>query len=107
MTASSDVPAIGAGVFDLDGVVTRTVELHARAWKLTFDEYLQRKDAGRDERDERFKPFVLPDEYLRYVDGKPRYQGVRSFLEARRIKLPMGDPADPPDRETVSGIGNR
>jgi alpha,alpha-trehalase len=93
-----------AGIFDLDGVVTRTARLHAQAWKRTFDEVL-RKRTGLD--DEQRRPFELPGDYLRYVDGKPRYEGVKSFLESRSIHLPYGDPSDGPERETVCGIGNR
>ena len=93
-----------ACLFDLDGVLTQTAKVHARAWKQMFDEYL-RKRAERTG-----KPFVAFDEvtdYDEYVDGKPRYDGVRSFLAARGIELPEGDPGDPPSAETVQGLGNR
>jgi alpha,alpha-trehalase len=89
-----------AFIFDLDGVVTRTAGLHAKAWKRLFDDYLSR-------RSEPFRPFDADTEYRRFVDGKPRYEGVRSFLESRGITLPYGDPSDPPDRETICGLGNR
>lgn len=92
--------AFDAVIFDLDGVITRTAELHAAAWKALFDKYLER-------RSEEQEPFDIDTDYRRYVDGKPRYQGVQSFLESRGIELPYGDPDDDPDRETVCGLGNR
>lgn len=91
-----------AVLFDLDGVVTRTADLHARAWKQLFDEFLAARTKGGD-----FKPFRLPEDYVEYVDGKPRYEGVRSFLRSRGIALPEGDPDDPPERDTVRGLGAR
>ncbi|MBW3576981.1 MAG: trehalose-phosphatase [Actinobacteria bacterium] len=94
---------IDAVIFDMDGVVTESTGLHTAAWKRTFDGYL-REVAER--RGQPFQPFTDED-YLRYVDGKPRYDGVASFLEARDIQLPYGDPDDPPERETVCGVGNR
>jgi beta-phosphoglucomutase-like phosphatase (HAD superfamily) len=90
-------------LFDLDGVVTRTAALHARAWKRLFDEFL----AGLEGDSERLAPFRLPEDYLAYVDGKPRYDGVRSFLQSRGIDLPWGDPQDRPDARTICGPGNR
>lgn len=90
---------IEAVIFDLDGVVTRAARLHAAAWKRLFDDYLA-------QRGEPFQPFDANEEYRRFVDGKPRYEGVRSFLESRGIALPYGDPADPPNRETVCSLGN-
>ncbi|WP_329523477.1 beta-phosphoglucomutase family hydrolase [Streptomyces jietaisiensis] len=93
--------AIQACLFDLDGVVTRTAVVHAAAWKQTFDEYLRRRD-GTD-----FRPFDKGADYDRYVDGRPRADGVRTFLASRGIHLPEGEPGDPPDRETVHGLGNR
>jgi beta-phosphoglucomutase family hydrolase len=95
---------ITACLFDLDGVLTKTAKVHAQAWKQTFDEYL-RKRADRD--GEEFREFDKVADYDEYVDGKPRYDGVQSFLQSRGIDLPWGDPADPPDKETVCGIGNR
>lgn len=90
-------------IFDLDGVITKTALVHAASWKKAFDKYL----AMREARDgEPFKEFTYEQDYLIYVDGKPRYEGVRSFLEARGIEIPFGDPADGPDTETVCGIGN-
>jgi beta-phosphoglucomutase family hydrolase len=95
---------IEACLFDLDGVLTRTAKVHAAAWKQMFDEYLQEraKRTGED-----FVPFDAGNDYDEYVDGKPRYDGVRSFLEARGIELPDGSPEDRPSAETVDGLGNR
>jgi trehalose 6-phosphate phosphatase len=95
--------ALKAFLFDLDGVVTHTAAIHARAWKRLFDEFL----AGLEGDAERLAPFRLPEDYLAYVDGKPRYEGVRSFLQSRAIDLPWGDPQDSPDERTVCGLGNR
>src|SRR5919202_596445 len=95
---------IKACLFDLDGVLTKTAKVHAAAWKQMFDEYLR----ARSERTgEAFRPFDPGADYNEYVDGKPRYDGVRSFLEARGIELPDGTPDDPPSAETVDGLGNR
>src|ERR671927_612952 len=93
-----------ACLFDLDGVLTRTAKVHAAAWKEMFDGYLRGRAARRGEE---FVPFDPVADYARYVDGKPRYDGVRSFLAARGIELPDGEPGDPPDAETVCGLGNR
>jgi alpha,alpha-trehalase len=93
-----------AVIFDLDGVITRTARLHARAWKQVFDAYLERRSR---ERGEPFVPFDERADYLEYVDGKPRYDGVRSFLASRGIALPEGEARDLPAAETVCGIGNR
>ncbi len=90
-------------LFDLDGVVTKTATVHAAAWKEMFDAYLRR---SADRTGSRFVPFDDAD-YDRYVDGKPRADGTRSFLESRGIQLPDGGPEDPPDAETVHGLGNR
>nr|WP_229052668.1 beta-phosphoglucomutase family hydrolase [Aeromicrobium sp. Leaf350] len=87
-----------AALFDLDGVITPTAEVHMRAWAQMFNDYLRSK--GVDE------PYTDAD-YHRYVDGKPRYDGVRSFLESRGITLPEGTHDDPSDAETVGGLGNR
>ena len=75
-----------AVIFDLDGVITKTASVHARAWKATFDAYLKLRES-RD--GEPFKEFTHKDDYLPYVDGKPRYKGVESFLESRGIRLPV------------------
>jgi beta-phosphoglucomutase family hydrolase len=100
-----DLPeAITALLFDLDGVLTQTAVVHDKAWKQTFDAFLkQRAEADGED----FKPFDSGADYNEYVDGKPRYDGVRSFLESRGIKLPEGDPDDPPTAETICGLGNR
>ena len=95
---------IKACLFDLDGVLTQTAKVHAAAWKQMFDEYLRRR-AKRE--GEEFVAFDPRDDYDRYVDGKPRYDGVRSFMESRGIELPEGSAADPPTAETVCGLGNR
>ena len=91
-----------AVLFDLDGVLTDTAKVHAICWKKMFDEFLQLRAEG-----EPFAPFDLDADYRRYVDGKPRYEGVRDFLASRGIELPQGDPAESPNWETVSGLGNR
>ena len=91
-------------LFDLDGVLTQTAKVHAAAWKQMFDGYL-RDRAQRT--GEPFVPFDPVDDYNEYVDGKPRYDGTRSFLVSRGIHLPEGDKDDPPDAETVHGLGNR
>ncbi|AXT86378.1 haloacid dehalogenase [Aeromicrobium sp. A1-2] len=87
-----------AALFDLDGVITPTAEVHMRAWAQMFGDFLR----GRGISD----PYT-DDDYYRFVDGKPRYDGVRSFLESRDIELPEGDPSDDESAETVSGLGNR
>lgn len=92
-----------AMIFDLDGVITFTARLHAAAWKELFDEFLRTRSLRFQEP---FHEFTL-DDYLTYVDGKPRYDGVLSFLSARGITLPYGTPSDPPTAETICGIGNR
>jgi beta-phosphoglucomutase family hydrolase len=96
--------SVRACLFDLDGVLTRTATVHAAAWKEIFDGYLRERAAGTGEE---FVPFDRVGDYARYVDGKPRYDGVRSFLAARGIELPEGEPGDLPGAETVRGLGNR
>ena len=93
-----------AVLFDLDGVLTDTAKVHALCWKRMFDEFLKQRA---DEQGEVSHPFDLNADYRRYVDGKPRYEGVRDFLASRGIELPQGDPSEPPGWETVSGLGNR
>jgi alpha,alpha-trehalase len=93
-----------AAVFDLDGVVTLTARVHAAAWKALFDEFLQTRAARLGER---FVPFDASADYRAFVDGRPRYEGVRVFLESRDIKLPPGSPSDPPELETLCALGNR
>jgi beta-phosphoglucomutase family hydrolase len=95
---------VRACLFDLDGVLTETAKVHAAAWKQMFDAYLKERA---ERTGEPLEPFDAKDDYDEYVDGKPRYAGVRSFLAARGIELPDGSPDDPPDRETISGLGNR
>jgi beta-phosphoglucomutase family hydrolase len=93
-----------AVLFDLDGVITDTANLHAACWKQMFDEYLQKRAT---QKGEAFRPFDLTADYRLYVDGKPRFDGVRDFLASRGIQLPSGSPDDPPQAETVGGLGNR
>jgi beta-phosphoglucomutase family hydrolase len=95
---------VTACLFDLDGVLTQTAKVHAAAWKEVFDEYLHRRAA---ETGEDYVPFDPLGDYDDYVDGKPRYDGVRSFLASRGIRLAEGSPADRPDVQTVDGLGNR
>lgn len=95
---------ITACLFDLDGVLTQTAKVHNAAWRETFDAYLR----DRAERTgEPFRPYDPGDDYNKYVDGRPRADGVRTFLGSRGITLPEGTPNDPPDAETINGIGNR
>jgi beta-phosphoglucomutase family hydrolase len=108
-----------AVIFDLDGVVTQTAAVHAAAWKRLFDAYLAERaartgtspggatGAAADGTPDALRPFDLEADYRLYVDGKPRYDGVRDFLASRDIELPEGDPSDPPESETVCGLGNR
>jgi beta-phosphoglucomutase family hydrolase len=95
---------VRACLFDLDGVLTQTAKVHAAAWKQMFDEYLRRRA---EQGGEPFVPFDAVEDYDQYVDGKPRYDGVRSFLASRGIALPEGSPDDPVAAETVHGLGNR
>lgn len=95
---------VRACLFDLDGVLTKTAKVHAAAWKEAFDGYLrQRAERTGDD----FVPFDAIADYDSFVDGKPRADGTRSFLQSRQIDLPEGDADDPPDAETVQGVGNR
>ena len=93
-----------AVLLDLDGVITDTASVHAACWKQMFDEYLQKRAK---QRGEAFHPFDLATDYRLYVDGKPRFDGVRDFLTSRGIQLPEGSPEDPPQADTVGGLGNR
>lgn len=95
---------VRACLFDMDGVLTQTATVHAAAWKQMFDEYLRRRAARTGEE---FRAFDQAADYITYVDGKPRADGTRSFLRSRGITLPEGAPDDPPDAETVAGLGNR
>ncbi|MFW9906735.1 MAG: beta-phosphoglucomutase family hydrolase, partial [Candidatus Thorarchaeota archaeon] len=96
--------SFNAVIFDLDGVITQTATLHSLAWKKMFDEYLciRKKRKGED-----YEEFTHEKDYLNYVDGKPRYEGVKSFLESRGIQIPYGDPSNLPNEETICGLGNR
>ncbi len=95
--------AFDAVIFDLDGVITKTATVHSHAWKKMFDDYLKAR-AGKT--GETFHEFTQED-YLAYVDGKPRYDGVKSFLKSRNINIPFGTHEDTPDMETVCGLGNK
>jgi beta-phosphoglucomutase family hydrolase len=96
--------SIRACLFDLDGVLTQTAKVHAAAWKEMFDDFLQKRAARTGEA---FVPFDPVEDYAKYVDGLPRYDGVRLFLASRGIDLPWGDPGDPAGAETIIGLGNR
>lgn len=98
------IAQLDAMLFDMDGVITDTAKAHAAAWQRLFDEFLK---ARAERHGEEFRPFDSRRDYRQYVDGKPRMDGVRSFLDARGIDLPYGDKNDDPDRETVCGLGNR
>ena len=91
-------------LFDLDGVMTTTEKIHSACWKKTFDEFLH---SWASKKGEDFVPFNETDDYLEYVDGKPRYEGARGFLLSRAIELPEGDTNSPPGEESVFGLGNR
>jgi beta-phosphoglucomutase family hydrolase len=93
--------AVRGCLFDLDGVLTKTAIVHAKAWKQTFDEFLKKRAGDGD-----FEEFTDLD-YIDYVDGKPREDGVYDFLASRGIDLPTGNRDDPPDAHTVWGVGNR
>ncbi|MFZ0565486.1 MAG: beta-phosphoglucomutase family hydrolase [Chlamydiales bacterium] len=90
-------------ILDLDGVVTQSTKVHAAAWKEMFDTYLSQrgKREGKD-----YDPFDRHHDYMLYIDGKPRYEGVKSFLKTRGIELPWGSLQDPWDAETICGLGN-
>jgi beta-phosphoglucomutase family hydrolase len=95
---------VTACLFDLDGVLTRTAEVHAAAWREMFDAYLRERAARSGEKFVAFDPI---GDYDEYVDGKPRYEGVRSFMGSRGIDLPRGEPSDSTDTESIDGLGNR
>ena len=90
---------IQAVVLDLDGVITKTAKVHRKAWKQMFDKFLGKHSDKQD--------LFTNNDYTNYVDGKPRYEGVKSFLQSRNIDLPFGKPEDKPGDETMSGLGNR
>lgn len=126
-----DRESYDAVIFDLDGVVTQTADVHAAAWKRLFDAYLaelaaraaaqqdagasggagggapDHEDAGGVTDASPLRPFDAVEDYRLYVDGKPRSDGVRDFLASRGIELPLGEPTDAPERETICGLGNR
>lgn len=93
-----------AVIFDMDGVITRTAKVHAAAWQEMFDIWLKQYASKSGKA---FQPFDIHRDYLRYLDGKPRYEGVQSFLESRGLQLPWGYPDDPPGENTICGLGNR
>jgi beta-phosphoglucomutase family hydrolase len=93
-----------ACLFDLDGVLTETAKVHAQAWKQMFDDFLRQWSSRTGQP---FRAFDLVADYDEYVDGKPRLAGVRSFLKSRGIDLPLGSPDDPPEAETLYGLGTR
>jgi beta-phosphoglucomutase family hydrolase len=93
-----------AVLLDMDGVITDTASLHAACWKQVFDEYLSKRAARGGEA---FRPFDIDADYRLYVDGKPRFDGVRDFLVSRGMQVPEGSHDDPPDAESVGGLGNR
>jgi alpha,alpha-trehalase len=99
---SFPINRLDAVIFDMDGVVSDTARIHERCWKRVFDDYLRRRSVGSGEV---FRPFS-EDDYVRYVDGKPRYDGVESFLTSRHISLAHGAPSDPPGDDTVCALGN-
>ncbi|MBO3143684.1 HAD family hydrolase [Dermatophilus congolensis] len=109
-----DLKRYKAVLFDLDGVLTPTADVHMRAWSDMFNAFLKSVHARREKgltvtgvsAEADLSPY-LDDDYFHFVDGRPRYDGVRAFLSSRKIVLPEGDPEDSPDRETVCGLGNR
>lgn len=103
-TPSITADRFDAVLFDLDGVLTDTARLHAACWKEMFDDFLRKRAENGPEP---FRPFDTDRDYRQFVDGKPRYDGVRDFLASRGIALPEGTPEDPPGHQTVCGLGNR
>jgi trehalose 6-phosphate phosphatase len=103
VTTDRSVLEFAAVLFDLDGVLTSTATIHEAAWKAMFDEFLLARAEAHGE------PFVAftNDDYLRFVDGKPRFDGVRAFLSSRDIELPDGDADAEPSSESIAGLGNR
>lgn len=90
-----------AAILDMDGVITKTAVIHSRAWKQMFDVFLK-EVKGKD-----FQPLIIEDDYYRYIDGKPRRDGIRSFLDSRKISIPEGKPGDDPEKNTLYGLGKR
>jgi alpha,alpha-trehalase len=99
-----EVRGFESAIFDLDGVITQTSSVHASAWKQLFDDFLK---AHAQTEGIPFEPFTLDGDYAQYVSGKPRYEGLSSFLASRGISLPMGSPGDTPEQKTVYGLGQR
>jgi beta-phosphoglucomutase family hydrolase len=95
---------VRACLFDLDGVLTDTASVHTKAWKEMFDAFLSQRA---ERTGEEFVPFDPESDYRKYVDGKKREDGVRSFLESRNIELPEGDPDDSGEDDTINGLGTR
>lgn len=93
-----------AVIFDMDGVITKTATVHSLAWKEMFNEYLHYRQRKYNEP---FIEFTHENDYLPYVDGRPRYKGVETFLQSRNIHIPFGEPEDEAGKETVCGLGNR
>jgi alpha,alpha-trehalase len=93
-----------AALFDLDGVLTKTAAVHAKAWQHLFNDYLH---AYSNRTGRPFYPFDMENDYRVYLDGKPRYEGVKSFLDSRRIALPWGTPDDGSGEETIYGLGKK
>ncbi|WP_460772338.1 HAD family hydrolase [Microbacterium sp. GXF7504] len=98
MTDLPDLASYDAVLFDLDGVLTPTAEVHMHAWRTMFEELFAAWG---------IEPPYTDDDYFRYLDGKKRYDGVASLLRSRDVEVPWGDPADDPSADTVCGIGNR
>lgn len=90
-----------AVILDMDGVITKTALVHAKAWKKMFDEFLKEKEG------ENFVPLDLENDYNKYIDGIPRLDGIRGFLKSRNIDIPEGDADDSPEKNTVNGMGKR
>lgn len=100
VVVSFDWTRYEAVLFDVDGVLTSTASVHAAAWKQTFDAVLLRLADGEHQ------PFDIDTDYRAYVDGRPRYEGVATFLASRQIALPRGEVTDPPGYDTVCAVGN-
>lgn len=96
-----------ACVFDLDGVLTGSTSVHVAAWAETLDEFLSRRVEATGERFAPFQPFDRRYDYFRYLQGKPRLEGIHAFLASRGIRIAEGHPDDPPGSETVYGLANR
>ncbi|WP_162342055.1 HAD family hydrolase [Cyclobacterium salsum] len=94
-------PTIQAIILDMDGVITDSARLHAKAWKQMFDEYLEKVQG------KHFAPLDIGRDYKRYIDGVSRLDGVRAFLESRQLALPEGTPEDGPEEESIVGLGRR